>query len=78
MILFSFFSNLSYLGKADVPQEPDMKRQRMMGPQGVFVGPPPGMMYPVMPGMVPPAGMHVMPGMVPLPMGGPPPMMMPR
>jgi len=36
----------------------------------------PGMMYPVMPGMMPTPGV-LMPGMAPPHMGGPPPMMQP-
>lgn len=68
------------IGKANV-SEPDSKRPKLMG--GVMVGgaPPPGMMYPVMPGMGPPGVMPpmapLMPGMVPPPAAvAPPPMMM--
>ena len=63
------------LGKADV-HEPDLKRPKLMGHPGMIMAPPPGMMYPLVPGMVPPVGMQVMPGMVPLPMGGVPAMVM--
>ena len=53
-------------------EEPETKRLKMMAAAGFI---PHGMMYPaVMPGMVPPPGIHVMPGMMPPHMGGPPPM----